>query len=121
MILLANPEIWLVCGSQHLYGPGPLKQVAANAEQIAAGLAESDKLPLKTVFKALLTTPDEITRALPRGQLRRQLRRPHPLDAHLLAVEDVDRRPRQRCASRSCTCTRSSTATCRGARSTWTS
>ena len=62
MILLANPEIWLVCGSQHLYGPGPLKQVAADAEQIAAGLAKSDKLPLKTVFKALLTTPDEITR-----------------------------------------------------------
>ena len=41
MILLANPEIWLVCGSQHLYGPGPLKQVAADAEQIAAGLAKS--------------------------------------------------------------------------------
>ena len=62
MILLANPEIWLVCGSQHLYGPGPLKQVAADAEQIAAGLAKSKKLPLKTVFKALLTTPDEITK-----------------------------------------------------------
>jgi L-arabinose isomerase len=62
MILLANPEIWLVCGSQHLYGPGPLKQVAADAEQIAAGLAESKSLPLKTVFKALLTTPDEITK-----------------------------------------------------------
>ena len=62
MILLANPEIWLVCGSQHLYGPGPLKQVAADAEQIAAGLAKSKKLPLKTVFKALLTTPDEIAK-----------------------------------------------------------
>ena len=60
MILLSNPEIWLVCGSQHLYGPGPLKQVAADAEQIAGALAKSKKLPLKTVFKALLTTPDEI-------------------------------------------------------------
>ena len=26
MINLAKPEIWLVCGSQHLYGPGPLQR-----------------------------------------------------------------------------------------------
>ena len=60
MKALTHPEIWFVCGSQHLYGPGPLKQVAANAEKVAAALAASKKLPLKTVFKALLTTPDEI-------------------------------------------------------------
>ncbi len=60
MKLLASPQIWFVCGSQHLYGPGPLKQVAANAREVAAALAASKKLPLKTVFKALLTTPDEI-------------------------------------------------------------
>ncbi len=62
MINLANPEIWLVCGSQHLYGPGPLQQVAAHAQEIASALAASSKLPLKTEFKALLTTPDEITK-----------------------------------------------------------
>ena len=61
MKLLASPEIWFVCGSQHLYGPGPLQQVAANAQQVAAGLAKSKKIPLKIVFKALVTTPDEIT------------------------------------------------------------
>jgi L-arabinose isomerase len=61
MKLLASPEIWFVCGSQHLYGPGPLKQVAANAQQVADALGKSKKLPLKTVFKALVTTPDEIT------------------------------------------------------------
>ena len=60
MIHLAKPKIWLVCGSQHLYGPGPLKQVAADAERIAAALADSPKLPLKTVFKGLMTAPDEI-------------------------------------------------------------
>ena len=27
---LSSPSIWFVCGSQHLYGPGPLKQVAAS-------------------------------------------------------------------------------------------
>ncbi|THD50084.1 MAG: L-arabinose isomerase [Bradyrhizobium sp.] len=62
MINLAKPEIWFICGSQHLYGPGPLKQVADNAQKIAEGLAKSSRLPLKTVFKALLTTPDEIAK-----------------------------------------------------------
>ena len=33
-----------------------------HARQIAGALAESKKLPLKTVFKALLTTPDEIAK-----------------------------------------------------------
>ncbi len=64
MKLLASPEIWFVCGSQHLYGPGPLKQVAANAQQVAEALAASKTLPLKTRFKALLTTPDEITNVM---------------------------------------------------------
>jgi len=58
---LPSPEIWFVCGSQHLYGPGPLKQVAANASAVAQKLGKSKHLPLKVVFKALLTTPDEIT------------------------------------------------------------
>jgi L-arabinose isomerase len=62
MIDLAAPEIWFVCGSQHLYGPGPLQQVAAHARDVAGALAESPKLPLKTVYKALLTTPDEIAK-----------------------------------------------------------
>ena len=61
---LSSPSIWFVCGSQHLYGPGPLQQVASNAQQVAAALAASKKLPLKTVFKALLTTPDEITKVM---------------------------------------------------------
>ena len=61
MKLLPSPEIWFVCGSQHLYGPGPLKQVAANAQAVAAGLAKSKNLPLKVIYKRLLTTSDEIT------------------------------------------------------------
>ncbi len=61
MKTLSSPEIWFVCGSQHLYGPGPLKQVAENAQTVADELAASNRMPLKVVFKALLTTPDEIT------------------------------------------------------------
>jgi len=57
---LASSEIWFVTGSQHLYGPGPLKQVAANSKKIAYALGASKRIPLKVVFKALLTTPEEI-------------------------------------------------------------
>ena len=60
MIELSRPEIWFVCGSQHLYGPEPLKEVRANAEQVAAHLNASDEVALKVVFKALVTTPDEV-------------------------------------------------------------
>ncbi|HVT73928.1 MAG TPA: L-arabinose isomerase [Lacunisphaera sp.] len=58
---LAPAEIWFVCGSQHLYGPGPLKQVAANARAVATALGRSKHVPIPIEFKALLTTPDEIT------------------------------------------------------------
>jgi L-arabinose isomerase len=58
---LPTSEIWFVTGSQHLYGPGPLQQVAKNSQAIAAALAGSPRIPYKIVFKKLLTTPDEIT------------------------------------------------------------
>jgi L-arabinose isomerase len=57
---LLDSEIWFVTGSQHLYGPGPLEQVAANSREIASALDSSNRIPYKIVFKALLTTPDEI-------------------------------------------------------------
>lgn len=55
-----QPVIWFVCGSQHLYGPGPLEQVRGNAERVAAALDASVEVPLPVVFRALLTTADEV-------------------------------------------------------------
>ncbi|MEO5957773.1 MAG: L-arabinose isomerase [Opitutaceae bacterium] len=60
MILLSQPEIWFVTGSQHLYGPATLKQVATNSQAIVAGLNDSKRIPLKIVFTPVLKTPDEI-------------------------------------------------------------
>ena len=57
---LTTPEIWFICGSQHLYGPGPLEEVARNAREVAGTLDASGQLPLNLVYKALLTTPEEI-------------------------------------------------------------
>ena len=59
---LATPEIWFVCGSQHLYGPGPLKQVAANAQAVVDGLVKSRRLPLPLRFKALLVDAEQIAK-----------------------------------------------------------
>ena len=53
-------EIWFITGSQHLYGPETLKQVAAHSQSIAAGLDQSANIPLKVVFKPIVTTPEAI-------------------------------------------------------------
>ena len=57
---LSVPQIWFVTGSQHLYGPGPLRQVEENAAKIVAGLNAGRRLPLPVVSQKLMTTPDEI-------------------------------------------------------------
>ena len=55
-----NKEIWFVAGSQHLYGPGPLAQVADNAAKIAESLDGESTIPVRVVFKPIVTTGDEI-------------------------------------------------------------
>jgi len=62
MINLDPAEIWYITGSQHLYGEAALKQVATNSRKIVDALNASKRLPLKIVFKPVLTTPDQIRR-----------------------------------------------------------
>ena len=57
---LPTPEIWFLTGSQHLYGEGPLKQVAANSQRIIAELNATQRLPLQLVFKPIFIRPEEI-------------------------------------------------------------
>ncbi len=61
MIDLKQLEIWFATGSQHLYGEETLRQVAANSEDIAKALSASEYIPVKVVFKPVLTTPEAIT------------------------------------------------------------
>ncbi|MCJ7695752.1 MAG: L-arabinose isomerase [Anaerolineaceae bacterium] len=58
MINLNQLEVWFVTGSQHLYGPDTLKQVAKDSKEISALLSE--KLCVKVAFKPVLTTPETI-------------------------------------------------------------
>jgi L-arabinose isomerase len=60
MIDLKQYEVWFVTGSQHLYGPQALEQVAEHAREIAAALGVSTHMPVNLVFKPVVTTPDAI-------------------------------------------------------------
>src|SRR6516165_4225390 len=52
-------EVWFVTGSQHLYGPETLKQVAAHSQEIARVLEASAAVPVSVVFKPVIKSPAE--------------------------------------------------------------
>ena len=60
MKALAELEIWFVTGSQHLYGPEALAQVAENSQRIASSLNAETSIPFKVIFKPVLTTPEQV-------------------------------------------------------------
>jgi L-arabinose isomerase len=62
MIDLKQSEVWFITGSQELYGPETLAQVADHSRTIAQALDESAAIPVTIVFKPVLTTPDGIHR-----------------------------------------------------------
>lgn len=53
-------ELWFITGSQHLYGPETLQQVAKHSQEVAGGLDAAGDIPVRVVFKSVLTTPEEI-------------------------------------------------------------
>jgi L-arabinose isomerase len=61
MIDLKQFEVWFVTGSQQLYGPAALKQVAANAQRVAGALDAAREIPVNVVFKPVVKTPAEAT------------------------------------------------------------
>jgi L-arabinose isomerase len=59
---LMTKEVWFITGSQDLYGPETLKQVAIDSQKIADYLAKSKKISQKIIFKPVLTSPVSITK-----------------------------------------------------------
>lgn len=55
-------EVWFLTGSQHLYGPETLAQVAEQSQEIARILDASDDVPVKIVWKPVLTDSAAIRR-----------------------------------------------------------
>ena len=60
MINLDSYEIWFITGSQHLYGDKALEQVEAHAREVAASLNDCENIPVRIVFKSVLTTREAI-------------------------------------------------------------
>jgi len=60
MIDLKEREAWFVTGSQELYGEETLRQVAEDSRKIATALSQSAEIPVRVVFKPVLTTPEAI-------------------------------------------------------------
>ena len=60
MIDLTQGEVWFATGSQHLYGPDTLRQVAQDSQSIVDGLNASGLIPVKIISKPILTTPEAI-------------------------------------------------------------
>jgi L-arabinose isomerase len=60
MMDLKKYEVWFITGSQHLYGPKTLDRVAEHSRKISEYLNASKHIPIKVVFKPVLTTPESI-------------------------------------------------------------
>jgi L-arabinose isomerase len=53
-------EIWFLTGSQSLYGPETLEQVANQSKKVVDTLNAAPDLPIKATWKPVLTTPESI-------------------------------------------------------------
>ncbi|GAY18696.1 L-arabinose isomerase [Mycobacterium sp. shizuoka-1] len=61
---LVTSQVWLITGSQTMYGPGILDQVADQSRQIAAQLDDSPAIPVEVRWLPVVTDSDEIARVL---------------------------------------------------------
>jgi L-arabinose isomerase len=61
---LREYQVWFLTGSQHLYGPETLKQVADQSRTVADSLQASSDVPVTVVWKPVLTDSDAIRRVM---------------------------------------------------------
>jgi len=59
---LGHLEVWLVTGSQEMYGEATLRQVEAHAREVAAGLDAEPEIPVRVVHKEVATSAGSIRR-----------------------------------------------------------
>ena len=61
---LAQFEVWFLTGSQDLYGPETLAQVAEQSKQVVELLDKSSDIPVTIVWKPVLKSSDAIRRVI---------------------------------------------------------
>ena len=114
-------EIWFLTGSQGLYGDDVLDQVAAHvAARSSRRPGQPRRHPSRGRRQAGAHQRGRDAAGDARRDLGRRVRRRHRVDAHLLAGQDVDRRPR-RAAQAAAAPAHPGQPRCPGPRSTWTS
>ena len=65
--ILPNPsqfEVWFITGSQHLYGDEALGKVAEHSKEVAAALDAAPDIPVRVVFKPVVTRPEEVLQVI---------------------------------------------------------
>ncbi len=60
MKVFNDKKVWFVTGSQHLYGPKVLEQVARDSAEIVAGLNGAESISVPVEERGTVKTPDEI-------------------------------------------------------------
>jgi L-arabinose isomerase len=60
----AGHEVWFLTGSQGLYGEETLQQVAEQSQRVAAALEDAAEVPVRVVWKPVLTDAGAIRRTL---------------------------------------------------------
>jgi L-arabinose isomerase len=61
MVDFRNLDVWFVTGSQHRYGDETLSKVAEHSQEMAQCMTQSGRLPVRIIFKPVVTTSDAIT------------------------------------------------------------
>jgi L-arabinose isomerase len=64
MLKIKPVEFWFVTGSQHLYGPETLEEVAKHSQEMANGLNQGDDALSKIVYKPVVKTAEEIRKIM---------------------------------------------------------
>jgi L-arabinose isomerase len=60
MLIVKPYQFWFVTGSQHLYGPETLEEVAQHSTLITEALDQDELIPYNIIFKPVLTGPEAI-------------------------------------------------------------
>ncbi len=58
----AKKQVWFATGSQEMYGPETLAQVASQSREVADALGASSDVPVTVTWKPTLTDPESIRR-----------------------------------------------------------
>ena len=117
---LAELEVWFVAGTQEMYGDAVIGAVETHAREVAGALDGADEVPVRVRDRGVVLSPESIRRVCLEANAADScvglviwMHTFSPAKMWIAGLSAL-RKP-------ILTCTRSSTASCPGRRSTWIS